>query len=72
MPIDGSPPDLFKPPEGCSYFARCPYAMKLCEHHNPGEFTIEGDHFARCWLQHKDAPQVKGDLFQVGYTEKAT
>ncbi len=72
MPIDGSPPDLFKPPEGCSYFARCPYAMELCEHHNPGEFTIEGDHFARCWLQHRDAPQVKGDLFQVGYTEKAT
>ena len=24
MPIDGSPPDLFAPPPGCAYFARCP------------------------------------------------
>ena len=23
-PIDGSPPDLFAPPPGCGYFARCP------------------------------------------------
>jgi oligopeptide/dipeptide ABC transporter ATP-binding protein len=30
-PILGSPPDLFHPPTGCGYFARCPYAMKSCE-----------------------------------------
>ncbi len=72
MPIEGSPPDLFNPPEGCGYYARCPYTMKLCEHHNPGEFVIEGDHFARCWLQHKDAPNVEGELFQLGYAEEAS
>ena len=29
-PIEGSPPDLFSPPPGCSYFERCPWAMKVC------------------------------------------
>jgi oligopeptide/dipeptide ABC transporter ATP-binding protein len=69
MPIDGSPPDLFKPPPGCGYYARCPYAMRVCEKHNPEEFTISGQHFARCWLQHSSAPKVEGELFQIGHME---
>jgi oligopeptide/dipeptide ABC transporter ATP-binding protein len=71
MPIDGSPPDLFKPPAGCGYYARCPYAMRVCEKNNPEEFTISGKHFARCWLQHPSAPKVEGELFQIGLTENA-
>jgi oligopeptide/dipeptide ABC transporter ATP-binding protein len=64
-PIEGSPPDLFSPPTGCGYFARCPHAMKLCEHHQPPEQVIakESSHAARCWLQHTDAPDVDG-LYQ--------
>ena len=68
-PIDGSPPDLFKPPKGCGYYARCPFAMRVCENQIPDEFTISGEHFARCWLQHKDAPKVDDELFQIGHTE---
>ena len=30
QPIEGSPPDLFAPPVGCGYFARCPHAMQIC------------------------------------------
>ena len=30
-PIDGSPPDLFAPPDGCGYAARCPFAMEACQ-----------------------------------------
>ncbi|HEY5645926.1 MAG TPA: ABC transporter ATP-binding protein, partial [Pseudomonadales bacterium] len=57
-PIEGSPPDLFHPPDGCGYFARCPYAMKVCEHNDPGEFTFgtagsQGVHRARCWQHHE-------------------
>lgn len=68
-PIDGTPPDLFHPPKGCGYYARCPHAMKLCEANLPPEFELdhgfgrEADdlrHFARCWLQHADAPRVEG------------
>jgi oligopeptide/dipeptide ABC transporter ATP-binding protein len=64
-PIEGSPPDLFSPPTGCGYFARCPHAMKLCEHHQPPAqvITKESSHAARCWLQHPDAPDVDG-LYQ--------
>jgi oligopeptide/dipeptide ABC transporter ATP-binding protein len=63
----GSPPDLFHPPVGCGYFARCPYAMKSCEKQLPPEYLITQNsaHQARCWLQHKDAPRVK-PLFQAG------
>ena len=57
-PIPGSPPDLFDPPAGCSYFARCPYAMQVCKPRMPPEFVLDedGSHTSRCWLQHPEAP----------------
>ena len=59
-PINGSPPDLFSPPQGCGYFTRCPYAMRLCEKKQPINFVVRGkqNHRSRCWLQHGDAPEV--------------
>ncbi len=54
-PIDGSPPDLFHPPKGCAYYARCPYAMRVCEQNNPNAFDLHEAHFSRCWLQHESA-----------------
>ncbi|HEU4620377.1 MAG TPA: ABC transporter ATP-binding protein [Gammaproteobacteria bacterium] len=56
-PIEGSPPDLFHPPSGCGYFARCPYAMRLCEPNHPPRFRVGRGHHARCWLHHPDAPR---------------
>ena len=53
-PIDGSPPDLFAPPEGCGYFARCPHAMRACENGHPQAFEIGARHHALCWLHHED------------------
>jgi len=66
-PIAGSPPDLFDPPRGCSYYSRCPMAMKVCEHNMPPAFPMSTDsaHQARCWLQHDDAP-ASSALFQTG------
>jgi len=66
-PILGSPPDLFHPPLGCGYFARCPHAMKSCETKLPPEYLLNSDsaHQSRCWLQHKEAPRVEA-LCQVG------
>jgi oligopeptide/dipeptide ABC transporter ATP-binding protein len=49
-PIDGTPPDLFHPPIGCSYFARCPYAMRACERERPQLGQVDPGHSARCWL----------------------
>lgn len=61
-PIPGSPPDLFAPPEGCGYAARCPHAMQVCLEHDPPEWLdpTGSGHGAKCWLQHPDAPKVEG------------
>jgi len=56
VPIEGAPPDLFAPPQGCAYFARCPHAMLLCENQHPPPFVVAPRHSARCWLHHADAP----------------
>ncbi len=56
-PIDGSPPDLFAPPAGCGYFARCPEAMRVCGDGSPPAFGLGEGHHARCWLHHEDCPQ---------------
>jgi oligopeptide/dipeptide ABC transporter ATP-binding protein len=59
-PIEGSPPDLFAPPVGCGYFARCPHARRVCEHNHPLRFATGPRHHALCWLHHAEAP---GDVF---------
>ncbi len=63
-PILGSPPDLFKPPVGCGYCARCPYAMSVCAEHLPPATTISESHEARCWLHHPTAPDIE-ELHQL-------
>ena len=57
-PIEGAPPDLFAPPEGCGYFARCPHAMRVCEGRRPPVFTVAEGHGARCWLHDAAAPRT--------------
>lgn len=55
-PIEGSPPDLFAPPPGCGYCARCPHAMQICDQQPPADYFLHDHHFSRCWLHHKQAP----------------
>lgn len=57
--IPGSPPDLFAPPTGCAFAARCPYAMKICKEMDPEHFEVSDNHSAACWLLHPDAPKVE-------------
>lgn len=56
-PIDGSPPDLFQPPTGCGYCARCPYAMEVCLDNPPPNHAFDAKHSAKCWLHHPDNTQ---------------
>ncbi|ROS01469.1 oligopeptide transport system ATP-binding protein [Sinobacterium caligoides] len=56
MAIEGSPPDMFKPPAGCGYCARCPHAMSVCATDLPPVFSVAERHQSRCWLQHENAP----------------
>jgi len=62
-PIDGAPPDLFKPPTGCGYCARCPHAMAVCLDQPPAAYTLEDSHQARCWLHHADNTNRVDDIF---------
>tara|TARA_B100000029_G_scaffold515566_3_gene623274 strand:- start:5323 stop:6366 length:1044 start_codon:yes stop_codon:yes gene_type:complete len=62
-PIDGSPPDLFDPPTGCGYFARCPHAMRLCQKNRPENFSISFGHYAKCWLHHPKASVATDQVF---------
>lgn len=64
VPIEGSPPDLFSPPKACGYYARCPYAMDICNQENPKNTKTGEEHFAKCWLQDTRAPKQE-DLFQA-------
>lgn len=59
VPIPGTPPDLFAPPKGCAFAARCPYAMDVCLQVDPDHFDIAEGHSAACWLNHPDAPKVE-------------
>ncbi|MBB2481399.1 ABC transporter ATP-binding protein [Bacillus sp. APMAM] len=65
IPIEGSPPDLFNPPKGCPFAARCKYAMEVCVDYMPPEFEIENGHTAKCWLNDERAPKIH-DLVAAG------
>ncbi|GIO25240.1 ABC transporter ATP-binding protein [Oceanobacillus sp. J11TS1] len=54
-PIVGTPPDLFSPPKGCPFTARCPYAMEVCDKVYPAQATISDTHHVDCWLQDERA-----------------
>jgi len=58
IPIDGTPPDLLKPPAGCPFAPRCDYAMKVCMTQMPEYTKTSQTHRAACWLLHPDAPKV--------------
>ena len=55
--IRGTPPDLFAPPKGCSFAARCKYCMNVCREMEPQEMELENGHKASCWLLHPEAPK---------------
>lgn len=58
IPIEGSPPDLFAPPVGCAFAARCAYAMDICKQRDPDHTDLGNGHTAACWLTHPQAPKV--------------
>ena len=55
VPITGSPPDLFAPPSGCPFTARCDYAMEVCARVDPERTHIQDVHFVKCWLEDERA-----------------
>ncbi|GIN61229.1 dipeptide transport ATP-binding protein DppD [Robertmurraya siralis] len=58
IPIAGSPPDLFAPPPGCPFVARCQYAMEVCDKVYPLKTKYGKEHHVNCWLQDERAKQM--------------
>jgi oligopeptide/dipeptide ABC transporter ATP-binding protein len=46
--IEGYPPDLFDPPSGCRFRARCPFAIERCAHEEPPLIEVAPQHRAAC------------------------
>ena len=49
VPVEGMPPDLIAPPQGCRFRPRCAYALPKCMEAPPA-FYLGGDHRSACWL----------------------
>ena len=70
VPIDGTPPDLIAPPQGCPFAARCDYAMRMCVHEYPETTDISSTQKVNCWLQHPSAPKVINPVTQGGNSDE--
>lgn len=46
--IDGYPPDLVDPPQGCRFNTRCPFAIERCFHEEPPLIEVAPGHQAAC------------------------
>lgn len=49
VPIEGSPPDLTRPPPGCRFAPRCPFVLERCVAEAPPLTEITAGHGAHCW-----------------------
>ena len=62
--IEGSPPDLLKPPAGCPFMPRCAFARNICNTMPPLDpISGQASHFKACWADVTD-PQ------EQAYAEK--
>ncbi|EJL43073.1 oligopeptide transport ATP-binding protein OppD [Brevibacillus agri] len=59
VPIEGTPPDLFDPPKGCPFAARCDFAMEICDQQMPVTTDFGCGHQASCWLHDPRAPRIE-------------
>jgi oligopeptide/dipeptide ABC transporter ATP-binding protein len=49
-PIEGQPPDMLCPPDGCSFQPRCQYFIPKCVKEKPILTELAPGHFSACWV----------------------
>ncbi|MBC7242315.1 MAG: ABC transporter ATP-binding protein [Anaerolineae bacterium] len=57
-PIEGMPPDLLSPPEGCPFAPRCAWVMDKCWKENPPLEPIGRGHLLACWADITKTPKA--------------
>jgi oligopeptide/dipeptide ABC transporter ATP-binding protein len=56
--LQGDVPSTIKPPPGCHFHTRCPYAFDRCKVERPLMREVKTGHFAACHL--RDGPVAQG------------
>jgi oligopeptide/dipeptide ABC transporter ATP-binding protein len=70
--IEGSPPSLINPPEGCKFRPRCPHAFEKCFQEPPLENRVETPgHLDRCWLDVQFKRDHRDETISPGTVEAA-
>jgi peptide/nickel transport system ATP-binding protein len=54
--LPGEVPDPSRPPSGCRFHPRCPYAFDRCHSEEPPLLELVDGREAACWLQHAGQP----------------
>lgn len=63
--IEGNIPDMTRPPKGCGFCERCPYAMNVCREYMPDMASVSVGHEVWCWLT-DDRADKSGLPFRIG------
>ncbi len=48
-PLEGEPPNLLNPPDGCRFHPRCPFATQQCVEEEPPLAEVDDGHKVACW-----------------------
>ena len=59
QPIEGLPPDLIELPKGCSFRARCKFAIDRCATEIPPLVEVSEGHTSACWVSDQLGAQAK-------------
>jgi len=59
IPINGTPPDMLRPPRGCPFAPRCPYALPVCRQYLAPDAVLSDTHVVACHLMHPKAPKIE-------------
>ncbi|MDB5473080.1 MAG: transporter ATP-binding protein [Devosia sp.] len=56
--LEGRPPNLANPPQGCRFHPRCPLVVDKCKSEVPPLITVANDHRSACWRWQDVEPLV--------------
>lgn len=59
-PLEGEPPNLLDPPDGCRFHPRCPFVTDQCRTEEPTLVDIGGGHRVACWNWESVPPLSEG------------
>lgn len=69
IPIYGAPPDMIKPPPGCPFSPRCPFAVDKCFTEEPPLLPVDQghpEHIAACWVDVRTAEKTRPEQAIAG------